>query len=247
MFNLKIPANPFRTYLLSLETILDEITFEASSDGIIIKGMDASRVAMFDVAFPSNLFENYECPKPTKFTVNSTSISRLLKRATETDSLEPSLNEDSKKLAVSFEDVATRRFSLRLLESGETQTCPKLKYTTKVVLKTKQFLQFLLDADLITDYVKLMADAKHFTVESIGDLGEATLELNKDRLVALDCPQPQKEHYSLSYMLQIVKILADVCETVTLNWDTDMPLLVEFTLSPPGRLWWYIAPRIETE
>ncbi len=247
MFNVRNKnAKVFSAYFQAINLCLDEITFRADSEGIIIRGLDPSRLAMFDVAFPPSMFEDYQCNET--LTVNLDSLAKLLELAEQNDSVELALEKESGKFAVTFKDIATRKFTIPKLETYEEKVPPpKISFLAKAVLPTKQLLGLLNNARSVSDNVVIKTTPESLLFEAENNLSTAALSLEKKDMITLDCPQPQRAIFSLTYLIEIVNALSEVCETVTVQYSTDMPLELSFKLNHPGKLLFYLAPKIEIE
>lgn len=248
MFKLKFKkAKLLAAYFNAFNAVLDEPTFQVNAEGLTLRDIDPSRVAMFDVNFPSKAFEAFQCDKDTLFTVNLLTLYKLLKTADDTEMVELELDLEKKKLVVTFRGIATRRFRMSLLEdSSERISPPKISFAAKAVLPTKQFLRFMNDANALSDHVHLVAIPSNISVIIGGDLAQGELAFEKSMLTLLECKEPQKAAFSVTYMAEIIKALSEVCPNITLEWATDMPIKVSFELEHLGQLVWFLAPRIET-
>src|SRR5579875_2325844 len=72
----------------AIQTLVEEATFDVSSEGISFRAMDPSHVALVDLFWPSSGFEKFECEKSDKFTVRVEDFAKLIRRAEAKDSIE---------------------------------------------------------------------------------------------------------------------------------------------------------------
>ena len=251
MMNFKLRfknAKLLGTYFNAFYVIIDEIQFQAKPEGLVLRDLDPSRVAMFDAEFPKEMFEEYQCDQPTEFTISLQTFAKIMKLAGENESVEIVLNPTEKKLVVAFQGTSMRKFTLPTLEDERSKTpLPKITFYAKAILPTKQFLQFMQNIQSLSDHFRLIANSDQMLVTGEGDKTTAEITMVKKDLALLECKDTQKAIYSLSYMEEAIKALADVCITVTVEWCSDMPIKTNFQLSHPGKIVWYLAPRIKTE
>ena len=116
----------------AISTIVDEATFEATSEGISFRGMDPSHVALIDVFWPNTAFDSYECDSELKFGVRISEFSKLIKRTDKKDELEVSISgQDVLKIKTS--GSYKREYKMRLIEKlfGSTPL-PKLSFNSKL-------------------------------------------------------------------------------------------------------------------
>ncbi|MGH9909489.1 MAG: proliferating cell nuclear antigen (pcna), partial [Nitrososphaerales archaeon] len=78
----------WRAITSAISTLVEEATFEATSESISFRGMDPSHVALIDILWPNSTFERFECDSAIKFGVRVDEFSKLIGRAEKNDSVE---------------------------------------------------------------------------------------------------------------------------------------------------------------
>lgn len=251
MFNLKVTdAKPFRDLITSISILVDEATFKLDPEGIKLRAMDPSRVAMIDFEWPKTAFEEYTCTEPTKICINITELLKLLKRSGKGETLELSLDDKTGKLQIKIVGKYTRNFTMPTLEASEEEVpTPKITFNVKIKATTDGLSQAIEDAQLVSDHVKIEADPEKIVFIASGDLMGATITLQKgsDALLELEAKEPQKATFSLSYLTEIIKAASQTSDIATLEFSSDMPIKLDFQQAKEGKLTFYLAPRIETE
>ena len=251
MFKLKVAdAKPFRDMLTSISILVDEATFKLDPEGLKLRAMDPSRVAMIDFEWPKTAFEEYTCTEPTKMCINITELLKLLKRAGKDENLELSIDEKTGKLQIRIAGKYTRNFTMPTLEASEEEVpTPKITFNVKIKATTDGLTQAIEDAQLVSDHVKIEADPEKVVFNASGDLMGATITLQKgnDALLDLEVKEPQKATFSLSYLTEIIKAASATSDIATLEFSSDMPIKLDFQQAKEGKLTFYLAPRIETE
>ncbi|MFZ1038685.1 MAG: DNA polymerase sliding clamp, partial [Candidatus Bathyarchaeia archaeon] len=130
MFKLKVAdAKPLRDMITTISILVDEATFKIDPEGLKLRAMDPSRVAMVDFEWPKTVFEEYTCTEPTKICINITELLKLLKRAGKGEVLELSLDEKTGKLHIIITGKYTRNFTMPTLEASEEEVpTPKITF-----------------------------------------------------------------------------------------------------------------------
>jgi proliferating cell nuclear antigen len=250
MFKLKVAdAKLLRDMITSISILVDEATFKLEPDGMKLRAMDPSRVAMVDFEWPKTIFEEYQCDPPAKMCINITELLKLLKRAGKDEIVELALDETA-HLVVKIAGKHTRSFTMPTLEASEEEVpTPKLTFNVKVKATTDGLNQAIEDAQLVSDHVRIEADPEKLLLNASGDLMGATITIQKgsDTLLELDAKEPSKATFSLSYLSEIIKAASQTSDIATLEFSTDMPIKLDFQQAKEGRLTFYLAPRIETE
>ncbi len=251
MFKIKVgDAKPFRDMITSISILVDEATFKLDPEGLKLRAMDPSRVAMIDFEWPKTAFEEYECTEPTKMCINITELLKLIKRSGKDETLELALDDKTGKLQVKISGKYTRNFTMPTLEASEEEVpTPKITFNVKIKATTDGLSQAIEDAQLVSDHVKVEADSEKVVFNASGDLMGAIITLQKgsDALLELEAKEPQKATFSLSYLTEIIKAASQTSDIATLEFSSDMPIKLDFQQAKEGKLTFYLAPRIETE
>ena len=251
MFEAKLSDAKFlRDMVTAISTLVDEATFNVTPEGIKLRAMDPSRVAMVDFEWPKTVFEEYLADAPTKMCINISELLKLLRRTSKNESVELALDEKTGKLNVSIIGKYERTFNMPTLEATEEEVpTPKVTFNVRVKATTDGINQAIQDALLVSDHVRFEVDTEKMTMRASGDLMGATVELKKgsDALLDLEAKEASKATFSLSYLSEIVKAAAATSEIATLEFSTDMPIRIDFQQPKEGKLTFYLAPRIEVE
>jgi proliferating cell nuclear antigen len=251
MFKLKVTdAKLLRDMITTISILVDEATFKIDPEGIKLRAMDPSRVAMVDFEWPKTVFEEYTCTEPTKMCINIGELLKLLKRAGKDETLELSLDEKTAKLQVKITGKYTRDFTMPTLEATEEEVpTPKINFNVKAKTTTEGLSQAIEDAQLVSDHVRIEADPEKIIFTATGDLMGATIALQKgsDTLLDLEAKEPAKATFSLSYLSEIIKTASATSDIATLEFSSDMPIKLDFQQTKEGKLTFYLAPRIETD
>jgi proliferating cell nuclear antigen len=251
MFKLKVSdAKPLRDMATAISILVDEATFKIEPDGIKLRAMDPSRVAMIDFEWPKSIFEEYICPEPTKMCINISELLKLLKRAGKDESVELSLDEKTGKLQIKIMGKYSRNFTMPTLEASEEEVpTPKISFNVKAKTTTSGLSQAIEDAQLVSDHVRLEAEADKLTLSATGDLMGATITLQKgsDALLDIEAKETSKATFSLSYLSEIIKAASATSDIATIEFSTDMPVRIDFQQVKEGKLTFFLAPRIETD
>ncbi|MFQ5920484.1 MAG: proliferating cell nuclear antigen (pcna) [Nitrososphaerales archaeon] len=232
----------------AISTLVEEATFGATSESITFRGMDPSHVALIDITWPNSAFERYECDGDISFGVRIDEFSKLLKRAEKNDGVELSITEEN-MLLVKISDGYKKQYKMRLIESTAGSTpLPKISFNTRVVLTASAFDKILSDIAVISDYISVESAAGKAVFAGRGDTGEAviTLESGSEGLEELNVKDESKATYSLEYLSSIVKAIGASAGSVICEYSTKMPLRLEFKVSNIGRIYFYLAPRVES-
>jgi proliferating cell nuclear antigen len=251
VFRLKVAdIKSLRDMITTISILVDEATFKLDPEGMKLRAMDPSRVAMVDFEWPKTVFEEYICTEPAKMCINISELLKLLKRAGKDEILELAPDEKTGKLNVKITGKYTREFTMPTLEASEEEVpTPKIAFNVRAKATSQGLSQAIEDAQLVSDHVKVEADPEKLIFNATGDLMGAKIALQKgsDSLLDLEVKEASKATFSLSYLSEIIKTAAATSDIATIEFSTDMPVRLDFQQAKDGKLVFYLAPRIETE
>jgi proliferating cell nuclear antigen len=252
MFKLKVSdAKLLRDMATAISILVDEATFKIDPEGLKLRAMDPSRVAMIDFEWPKSIFQEYVSTEPAKMCLNISELLKLLKRAGKDEAVELSLDEKTGRLLVTITGKYSRNFTMPTLEASEEEVpTPKITFNVKAKTTTTGLSQAIEDAQLVSDHVRIEAEAEKLTLSASGDLMGATITIPKgsDALLDLEVKEPAKATFSLSYLSEIIKAASATSDIATLEFSSDMPVKIDFQQqTKEGKLTFFLAPRIETE
>jgi proliferating cell nuclear antigen len=153
-------------------------------------------------------------------------------------------------LQIKISGKYNRNFTMPTLEASEEEVpTPKITFNVKAKTTTQGLSQAIEDAQLVSDHVRIEADAEALTLNATGDLMGANITLQKgsDALLDLEVKAPSKATFSLSYLSEIIKAASATSDIAIIEFSSDMPVRIDFQQTKEGKLTFFLAPRIETE
>lgn len=246
MFEIELKdAKVFKNSIEAVGTLIDEGLFDISSEGIKLRAMDPSQIAMVDFNLPRSAFSKYDLKDEVKIGLNIEDISKVMSRMRGSETLTLKL-EDS-KLVMIFMGDTKRRFVLPLLDLGSSvPNEPKIEYNANIKISGSVLKEGLKDAALISSHVVLNASPDSFLIQANGDKGEVKIESGKDEDAIVDykVTDTTRSMFPLEYLNDLLKA-CDNSSIVSINLKTDAPLRVNYSIGD-ANLTYFLAPRIET-
>jgi proliferating cell nuclear antigen len=244
-------ARVWRYAVSSIEKIIDEGIFTATSDGLSLRALDTSHVAMVDFNFPREAFEEYEIEgDEVNFGVSFKEFLKVLRRALKDDQLIIEVEETF--INVIFESPArgARRFKIpQIFLSMEKLGEPRIEFTVKAKMLGTTFRDAIKDLEVVGESIRFQAseEEQRIIITSIGDVENAEVELSTENqsLLELEVLEPLvKSSYSLEYFSEMLSA-AQVADSVTLMYAELAPARVDVEYGLGGRLTFYVSPREE--
>ncbi len=231
----------------SIVNLVEEGEFEIKSDGLHLKAMDPSQIAMVSFTMPKSAFEEYSLPEELRIGLNIAQLSSVLSRGKKGEKAE--LGIDEGRLILKFyADKRKRTFKVPLIETAERlQKEPKIEFKSHVNVKADALKEALKDARLVSSHVRLLLNPKQFVVEVHSDSGDVReeFELGGEEVSEIKTESGARATFPLQYIEDMVKATS-ATSNVKLNLETDKPLKLEYEIAD-AKVVYYLAPRIETE
>ena len=109
------------------------------------------------------------------------------------------------------------------------------------------FKQAVKDIGVVSNHVKLIADSDSLTFAGKGDTGDADVSLKKgddeSPLFELKVEKKAVSMYALNYLTEIAKAMSS--DSVTLQFSTNKPIMLDFAIAEGGSITFIIAPRVD--
>jgi proliferating cell nuclear antigen len=243
-------AKIWKNLLTAISTLIEEADFNTAEDGLKLRSMDPSHVAMVDFEWSKEAFEEYVCDKPTNIRVNITTMLKLLRRSKSEESLEISYDEERKKVDLTLRGKILKKFTMPTLESVEEEVpTPKLSFNAKIKLMSETLKEIVEDSETVSDNINFKAKEDKLFVKASSELSNVGMELSKGdgALLEIDIKEDSDATFNLNYFGEMVKAGSATSEVATIEFSTNMPIRLEFEMSQQGKLMYYLAPRIEAE
>jgi len=139
LFTVKVAdSKVIKDIFSAISTIIDEATFDVNPDGMSLRAMDPSRVAMVDFLIRKTAFDEYNVTEKTKICLNINELLKLLKRAGKDEPVEMSFDKETGQLKIVIKGRYTRSFNMPTLEATEEEVpTPNIPFNVKVTMTTE--------------------------------------------------------------------------------------------------------------
>ena len=248
MFFAKSSTNAeWRAVAAAVKTLVEEATFEATSEALIFRAMDPSHIALVDLGWPNIAFEKYECDKPFKFSVRVEDFVKLIGRSDSKDSVEISSTEDD-ALIFKLMNGYKREYKVHLIESTTgTAPLPKLDFDVKIHMSKNVFEKILSDIAVVADQVTIQSSKEAISFSGKSDVGQASVQLERGGadVLEMNVTQEAKATYNVDYLTSISRAVGTAADTITVEYSPKKPIRLNFKLNEQGaQISYYLAPRI---
>jgi proliferating cell nuclear antigen len=242
----------FRYGLAALSTLLQEANLVMNPEGIRLKSIDPSKVSLVMLDIPSTGLEEYHVSSEVKIGISFDLVKKVLSRVRSRDRVELQVDTARNRLYIVMHSGGKdgglyRRFGLPIINIAEEEVPePRIDYPVRIRMSMESFVDVMASAQDISDSVILAATEDEFTVSSIGEGGksiESVYPSGDESIYDYSVKSPQKAMYSVELIMDFVRNMRQICESLTLEFATNKPLKLTFEF-PIGMIQFYLAPRV---
>jgi proliferating cell nuclear antigen PCNA len=185
--------------------------------------------------------------KEQKLALNLNNLKQILKRAGANDILTMELKESKFKLTM--KSNTTRTFYLPIIEFDEKeQKVPELDFPVSIETDVSILNEAIEDVDIVAESVSLIAQKTKFTISAEGDLSRAKIEIEPDDQTEIkaDTEDVVKSKYSIEYLKKMIQA-SKLAPKVTINFNKDYPLKLNYKVMNKLMLNFILAPRVDND
>lgn len=241
-------AKFFKSCVDAIANLVDEGSFEATKEGLHLRTMDPSQIAMVDFKLPAKALQKIEVDGKASVTMNLADFSKILARTRADESLEVALDEKESKLHLTFSGDSKRVFKMPLLDSSTTTPKePNVPFDATVKMQGGALKAMLQDAGLLSSHVIFTVDENGLQLEAKGDSGDLHSETAKGSgiLASVTAKTKSRAMFPYEYLNDIAKACPDDAP-LELNLKSDAPVKIAYQIGD-AQLTYYLAPRVENE
>ena len=251
MFKARIKADNLKEFIGTVGSLVDEAKLNVNEDGMQIKAVDPSHVAMIEANLIKSAFDSYETDV-AEMGIDVDKFKTVLAVAGKEDMV--SLEKDDKlnRLVVSIGNL-TRAMPLLDTSGMPDPKVPSLDLPAFVSVSVEEISQGLKASKSVSDHIALSTTKDSFRLICEGDnQNRVDLTLGKEQLEKLVSPEETTSLFSLEYFALMVNSLPPD-RILHINLGNDLPVKVDADLAiddltgAQGNVKFLLAPRIDRE
>ncbi len=241
-------ARRYKNATDAIVNLIDEGQLEVGKDGLFLRAMDPSQIAMVSFSMPKEAFSEYSAPTPSsRVGLNFDNLAKILSRTRGAEKLE--ISQEQNKLVLRFAGGRRKRsFKVPVLDmpAGATKE-PTVQHEAVIRVSSTHFRETLRDASLVGSHVTLSASDSGFAIEVHGDSSDLVEENEKqsEEVIEMKVDKPARATFPLQYLEDIVKACPEN-SAIMICLKTNAPLKVEYGVES-AKVTYYLAPRIESD
>lgn len=244
MFSADLKSDTLKGLVNIISTLIDEVKFTITPEGMTLKAVDAAHVAMIEMEVEKCAFDKYEA-EDCEIGLDLDKVKDVLKLAASGDVIGMEQDDTHGRLVFKVGNI-TRRMNLVDTSTMSDPKVPQLSLTAKISLSVDELQKGIRAADTISDHIMLRAGSGYFELSCEGDTDSVSLRLEGDS-VKVDTDSEVCSMFPLDYFSNIIKAIP-AGTTVMVELDNDYPVKLVFSLADGNaRVNYLLAPRIESE
>ncbi|MCL1979078.1 MAG: DNA polymerase sliding clamp [Methanomassiliicoccaceae archaeon] len=246
MFKAEIKSETLKGLVNIISTLIDEVKFTITPEGMTLKAVDPAHVAMIELKIGAKAFESYSA-SVKEIGLDLDKVKAVLKLAGQGDVVSMEQDENKGRFVFRIGNL-TRSMNLVDTSSMNDPKVPQLTLSAGAVMAVDQLLKGIRAAESISDHISLKADPEFFELSCKGDTDDASLKLLKGSdLEVLDVQSEVHSLFPLDYFSNILKAIPAGTK-VRVELDNDYPVKLVFGLANgEANVIYFLAPRIESD
>ncbi len=251
MFKARIKADSIKEFIGTVGALVDEAKMNVSEDGIQVKAVDPSHVAMIEANLVKSAFDSYEAA-PVEMGIDVDKFKTVLAVAGKEDMVDMEKDDSLNRLVVNIGNL-TRAMPLLDTSGMPDPKVPSLDLPASISVSVNEIAQGLKASKSVSDHIALSTTKDSFRLVCEGDnQNKVDLSLGKDQLEKLDSSEEATSLFSLEYFALMVNSLPSD-RILHINLGSDLPVKVDADLAvddmtgAQGNVKFLLAPRIDRE
>jgi len=234
-------ASIFKNLFETVSKLVEEVKLLFSDEGLRIRAMDASNVALIDVAFPQSAFSEYVLESPLDVGLSMSTVIKVMKRARRGDRLEIEADEES--ATIKLVSSSKKEYRLRNIEVA-SQEIPELNisFNARIRMLTDPLKTILKDAEVAGSNAVFEASEDGKLIIS-SEEGRYRTELTSESssVLEIDVKGNVKSVYDIIYLSNILS-LTKVSDSLSIEFSSQAPIKLEFEVLGGGKITYFLAP-----
>ena len=251
MFKARIKADSLKEFIGTVGSLVDEAKLNVSEEGLQIKAVDPSHVAMIEANLVKSAFDSYEA-SAMEMGLDIDKFKNVLTVAGKEDMVELEKDEDLNRLVVNIGNL-TRAMPLLDTSGMPDPKVPSLDLPASVSVIVGEIGQGLKASKSVSDHIALSTTKDSFRLVCEGDnQNSVDVSLGKDQLGKLDSSEDATSLFSLEYFALMVNSLPSD-RILHINLGSDLPVKIDADLAvddmtgAQGNVKFLLAPRIDRD
>ncbi|MBE6518878.1 MAG: DNA polymerase sliding clamp [Thermoplasmata archaeon] len=244
MFAADLKSDTLKGLVNIISTLIDEVKFTITPEGMTLKAVDAAHVAMIEMDISDKAFESFSA-ESTELGLDLEKVKGVLKLAGAGEVIRMEQDDSTGKLVFKVGNI-TRRMSLIDTTGMNDPKVPQLNLATNILVPIEELQKGIRAVESISDHITLKAGPDYFELSSEGDTDSVYLRLDASA-AKIEASSEVCSMFPPDYLSNIIKAIPSGTQ-VNIELDNDYPVKLVFALADgAAKVSYLLAPRIESE
>jgi len=252
-----VQGSLLKKVLDAIKELLNEASFDCAHSGMLLQAMDNSHVSLVSLNLRKEGFDKYRCDRNLVMGMNLTSMSKIIKCASNDDIITIKAQDQADNVEFLFESpngekVSTYEMKLMNLDQDHLGI-PETEYCCVIKMPSGEFARICRDLSTFGESIVISCTKEGVKFSAAGDIGSANVKLaqsssvdKEEDSVSIDMQEPVSLTFACKYLNMFTKA-TPLSPQVSLSMSPDVPLVVEYKIGEIGHIRYYLAPRIGDE
>jgi len=262
-FNLKmfearlVQGSLLKKILDAIKELLNEACFDCAQSGMLLQAMDNSHVSLVSLNLRKEGFDKYRCDRNLVMGMNLSSMSKILKGASNDDIITMKAQDSADTVGFVFESPNGEKVSeyeMKLMNLDQDHLgIPETEYACIIKLPSGEFSRICRDLSQFGESIIISCSKEGVKFSAQGDIGSANIKLaqtasvdKEEEAVSVEMQEPVTLTFACKYLNMFTKA-TPLSPQVTLSMSPELPMVVEYKIGEVGHIRYYLAPRIGDE
>lgn len=248
-----VQSSAIKTLIEGLKDIIIDVNLKVNETGVHVTAVDGKLVTMINLNLNAESFESFECAAPITLGVNIKDLFVFLKPVGNNDVITMFVDQkDTTKLGIVVENNDKNMrvsSSIRLLDLNDCEyQIPDMDFDSVIKLPSSDFQKYCKDLSNISDTVIIKNKNNEFTMSVECDAGSTEIVLGENVNVEFNknTDNDYCDRFDIKYLLLFIKN-SNLCSNVELYLNSDLPLIIVYSVASLGSLKFVLAPKVEEE
>lgn len=239
-----------RGLLEALKDLLDECNINFDENGMRIKAMDGSQVALVHVRLDADNFNKYYTERDFSIGINISGLHKLLKTVDTSDVLKMFVHKDDKyKLCIQVENSVKNsvlKFSYNILDIDDGDiSIPEVSFDNIITMPSVELHNYCRLMNNIGKTVEFKSVGDELFISCNGDSTTMDAQLRSNGNDVDICAENENEIVQGKFLLKFLLLFTkayNLSGTVELLLKNDYPMILKYEIAGLGEIKYCLAP-----
>lgn len=246
-----IQSSAIKTLVEVLKDVLADVNVIFDATGISIASMDPTSVSLIQVKLNAERFEKYHCPSKQILGISMSSLYKLIKSTSNSDSITFELKSNNTgELIICIENAdknSRTTYNLKLLDlNEETLSIPEVEFEYSMTMPSTDFQRYCRDMQNVSEKVRVAIDENDFlNISCDGDFASQKTVIGETTHGLIFKTKSNNIEYSELFSLKYINLFTkstNLSNTIEISIKNNYPLILKYSVANLGEIKFCLAP-----